>query len=443
MQFIKSIIVTLLIVLPGCFTMYAQEVTFNKDIAPLIHRSCTPCHRPGESGPFSLITYEDVAKRASFIKTVTRNRYMPPWKPDVHDTLFINNRKLSEKEIQVIATWVNNKMPRGENRKNTTIPIPSFNTGTQYNRLPDLVLKMQRPFLIKGDNMERFIVFKIPYELPDSANVEAVEFISANKKLVHHANFAICAAPEKEDIHAGDDFINVTEDDRSKYIQYDAFQKNMVYYGGWIPGAAYESYPKGMGWVMPRKGVILLTMHYAPQGKEEQDISGLNLFFTKSTIKRKINLISIGSGGIGEKDIDPYFFIPAEKIKTFQVKVVTPGMDQSVLYVWPHMHLLGKKFRAYAVSPKGDTIQLVTIPEWDFNWQELYRFKHLVKIPQGSVLTVEGSYDNTSNNPNNPFHPPQTIYSSGDMKSTDEMLTLVMLTFPYQKGDETLELVQP
>jgi hypothetical protein len=441
MRYLTTLLPILFVILLDASTTCAQEVTFSKDIAPLIHRSCTPCHRPGESGPFPLISYEDIAKRASFIKKVTQNRYMPPWKPAAHDTLFINDRRLTEKEIQLIATWVDKKMPRGESGKKA-IPTPTYQTGTQYTRQPDLTLKMQKPFLVKGNNTERFVVFKIPYELPDSMNVAAVEFISGNKKLVHHANYAVCAVPDNVDVNAGDDFINVTEDDRSKYGQYQPFQQNMIYYGGWIPGASYESYPKDMGWVIPRKGVILLTIHYAPQGKDEQDISGLNLFFTSSKIKRKINLISIGSGGIGEKDIDPYFFIPAEKVKTFQVKVITPGMDQSVLYVWPHMHLLGKIFKAYAVTPKGDTIQLVTIPEWDFNWQELYRFKQLVKIPQGSVLTVEGTYDNTSNNPNNPFQPPQTIYSSGDMKSTDEMLTLVMLTFPYQPGDETLPLDQ-
>lgn len=118
-------------------------------------------------------------------------------------------------------------------------------------------------------------------------------------------------------------------------------------------------------------------------------------------------------------------------------------MDQSLLYVWPHMHLLGKKFTAYAVTPQGDTIRLVNITDWDFKWQELYRFEHLVKIPKGSVLTVEGTYDNTAQNPNNPFSPPQTIYSSGDMKSTDEMLTLVMLALPYEAGDETRPLELP
>jgi Copper type II ascorbate-dependent monooxygenase, C-terminal domain len=439
----KTTILPVLIFLLLSRTTTAQQVTFYSHIAPIIHRNCTPCHRPGESGPFSLITYDDVARRANFIKKVTENRYMPPWKPDVHYSTFANERRLTDEEIQLIATWVNDKAPKGKPAKNQAAEMPAFTSGTQYSRAPDLVLKMNKPFLIKGDNIERFIVFRIPFELADSMNVEAVEFISGNKKLVHHANYAVCEAPPGIDINAGDDFVNVTEDDRSKNEQYKPLQQNMVYYGGWIPGSSYESYPKDMGWVMPRKGAILLTMHYAPQGKEASDISGINIFFTKRPVKRKINLISIGSGGVGEKDIDPYFYIQPNRIKTFSVKVTTPAMDQSLLYVWPHMHLLGKKFTAYAVTPQGDTIRLVSIPDWDFKWQELYRFKQLVKIPKGSVLTVEGTYDNTAQNPNNPFSPPQTIYSSGDMKSTDEMLTLVMLALPYEEGDETRPLDLP
>ena len=113
--------------------------------------------------------------------------------------------------------------------------------------------------------LERFVIFKIPFELPDSANVEAVEFFSNNKKLVHHANYAVHAVPDTSiDIQRTAAYINLTEDDRQKFDQYQPYRKTITYYGGWIPGTTFESYPKDIGWVLPRRGVILLTVHFAP-----------------------------------------------------------------------------------------------------------------------------------------------------------------------------------
>ncbi len=431
----RSCVSLLLLLLIFARPSAAQEVTFNQDIAPIIHRNCTPCHRPGEAAPFPLITYEDVARRASFVREVVESGYMPPWKPDGAYRSFAHERKLTPEEISLIGRWAAAKAPKGKG----SVKVPDFVNGTLYHRKPDLTLKTEKPFLVKGDNEERFIVFKIPFELADSMNVEAMEFVSNNKKVVHHANFGIHPVEEGVDIHGTAPYVDLSGDDRRQFDQYLPYKKSMTYYGGWIPGTTLESYPAGMGWVMPKRGVILLTVHFAPTGKDEESITGVNLFFTKKPIERKVKLISIGSGGIGERDIDPFFMIQADTVKTFTVKVATPA-DQSLLYIWPHMHLLGKRFRAWAVTPQGDTVRLVDIPDWDFKWQEIYRFKQLVKVPKGSVLTVEGTYDNTSKNPNNPFNPPRMIFADGDMKTTQEMMTLIMVFLPYQPGDEQLAL---
>jgi hypothetical protein len=416
--------------------LLAQQTTWHQHIAPIIHTNCTPCHKKGDAAPFSLITYDDVAGRAAFIKKVTQSRYMPPWKADPHYGAFANERKLTEEEIAMIAAWADNKMPKGKSAGNRE--SVSITEGTHYHRPPDTVLMMNKPFHIKGDNMERFIVYKIPFELPQEMNVEAIEFVTSNRKVIHHANYEIDAVPDL-DIWNTDDYINLTEDVREKYTQYVPYRKHMIYYGGWIPGAICESYPAHIGWKMPKRGVILLTVHYAPLGKEEENISGIQLFFTQAPVEREIRAVSFGSGGVGEKDIDPFFYIPANAEKTFRLKVTVPE-DQSIMYVWPHMHYVGKVFKAYGVTPVGDTVKLVSVSDWDFNWQEVYWFRQLVKLPQGTVINIEGTYDNTATNPANPSSPPQLIYSSGDMKSTDEMLTLVMLYLPYKKDDETISL---
>jgi len=365
---------------------------------------------------------------------------MPPWKPDNHYSSFQNDRSLTTEQIKTIAKWVDDKMPKGRPGKQDENVLAKYLPGTQYPRKPDLVLKMNKPFSVKGDNKERFIVFKIPFELGQEENVEAIEFTSSNKKVIHHVNYGFHPVSDPSiDLHNTVDHINLTDDDRRKYDQYIPYKKEMTYYAGWIPGASYESYPNEFGWVMPKRGVMLLTVHYAPVGKDEEDISGVNLFFKKTPIKRKVGVISLGSAGIGEKEITPYFVLLPDSVSKFHLKITTPK-DQSLMYVWPHMHYLGKEFKAFAVSPAGDTIKLVHIPDWDFKWQEIYKFKKLVKIPMGSILTIEGTYDNTSNNPDNPFNPPRMVFSANDMKSTDEMMTLLMVFLPYKEGDENIVL---
>lgn len=418
----------------------AQKLTFHKHIAPIIKNKCMPCHRPGEAAPFSLISYEDVAKRGTFIKDVVKSGYMPPWKPDNSYREFHNDRSLTSTEREMIVNWIDKKMPEGQGTKKEDDQFSRSNiTGTQFSRSPDTVLRVARPYLIKGDNEERFLVFKIPFDLGKEHNVEAIEFISSNKKVIHHANFAIHPVSDDIDIRQGAAFVDLSGTDRTAYDQYLPFKEKMDYYGGWIPGTSFESYPKDLGWIMPKRGVILMTIHYAPTGKDEEEVSGVNFFFKDTPIKRTVSVISLGSAGVGEQSIEPYFMIPAGEKKSFNLKIVTPK-DQSLLYVWPHMHLLGQSFKSYAVTPENDTIPLISIPSWDFKWQEIYRFKKLIKIPKGSVLSIEAFYDNTKENPNNPSNPPRMVFSANDMKTTDEMMTMLMVFLNYEAGDEDLLL---
>ncbi len=430
-----------------CFStaLYAsvsgQAPTYYDDIEPIIISNCAPCHKPGEAGPFSLLTYQDVAKRAKFIKEVVQSGFMPPWKADNRYVHFSNDRSLAEKDIEKIVQWVDAKAPAGTRRATSSILEQSVIAGTTYPRKPDLVLQMSDSFTVSGGNYEQYVIFKIPFELKDSFNVEAIEFIANNKKLVHHVNYAIHPVlDESIDMNKSVPLVNLTDGNRRLFDQYQPYRKTITYYGGWIPGARYESYPGDFGWVLPKRGVILMTVHFSPIPENESFFGGVNLFFKKSKVKRPVKVVSFGSGGIGEGQIEPIFYIKANQKETFTLDVSNPNEDQSLLYVWPHMHLIGKVFKAYAITPANDTVKLVYIPDWDFRWQEVYRFEKPVKIPRGSVIHIEGTYDNTADNPFNPNSPPKTIFSRGDMKTTDEMMTLMVIFVPYQPGDENINL---
>lgn len=435
----RNLYCLMLLILAGTVSN-AQDITYYKDIAPLIQKRCASCHHEGGGAPFSLLTYEDVSKRASFIKDVVKSRYMPPWRPDNNYVHFANDRSLAQSEIDLIVKWIDDKKPKGKQAGNVKTNDVIF-ADTKYNRKPDKVFKITDSFRVKGNNAERFVIFKIPIETNNYENVEAVEFYTNNKKLVHHANYEIHEVPDTTvDLYSTVPYINLTEGDRTQYEQYKPYRKTITYYGGWIPGTTYETYPKEFGWVMPKRGVILITVHYAPTAVDENSICGVNLFYKQTPVTRPVKVISFGSGGIGQKQIKPDFYISPNEIKTFKLDVTNPSSDLSVMYVWPHMHYIGKEFKAYLIKPGADTVPLVHIPAWDFRWQEIYRFKNFVKVPKGTILHIEGTYDNTAQNPANPFSPPQTIMSVGDMVSTDEMLTLLMVYLPYQAGDENISL---
>lgn len=415
----------------------AQKLTFYQDIQPLIHTKCAGCHRPGGGGPFNLITYEDVQKRTEFIRKVIASGYMPPWKADDHYTSFVNNRSLTDQEVMAITSWIDAGAPKGKTKSEAEKAlVKKIEAGTNYHRPPDLTLKMKYAYRLKSDGEERFVVFKIPFELASEENIEAIEFTTNNKKIIHHANFAIHPVPDGIDIHNTIDSIDLNTS-RHLYDQWLPYKKEMTYYGGWIPGTSYESYPSDMGWVMPRRGVVLLTIHFPPVGKAEESISGVNFFFKETPIARKVKVISLGSGGIGERDIYPPLLLFANEVQTHRLKIANATEDITVLYVWPHMHYLGKKFKSFATHGQ-DTIPLVHIPEWDFRWQEIYRYERPPILRKGDIVHVYGTYDNTADNPMNPNNPPQFIESSGDMRSDQEMLTMLLVYVPYQAGDEDL-----
>ena len=432
-------------VICGC----SSRPTFNEHIAPIIFKNCAPCHRPGEAGPFPLLTYQDVLKKAKTIAAVTQARSMPPWPADPSYSHFIGERVLSGDQIQLIQSWVEHGTPEGDPSK--LPPQPEFPKGSAYGK-PDLVVKMREPFFIPGDNKDRFMVIKIPFEIPKDTFVRAIEFVPGNRKLIHHMNGHIVQYEDKKKnpfegpyivnresvktLEESYNAIHLLNDDGS----YPALSRSVANY---LPGGVSPAgYPEGIGgWTLNRKGAFLMRdIHYGPSPVDTQDQSYFNVFFTDKAPVRPTMEMQLGTLGISE--IVPPLIIPPNVVKTFTTKTVI-DQDISLLTVNPHMHLLGKSFEAFASTLDGRTIPLVKIPKWDFRWQYFYTFPKMVKIPKGSVITAVGVYDNTAANPNNPFSPPQlAVGTNGSMRVTDEMFQFIVTYVPYENGDEDVELGQ-
>lgn len=423
-----------------------QDVNFAEHIAPLIYKNCSPCHRSGEAGPFPLMSYEQVAKRAKMISYVTAKRIMPPWPADAAYVHFSGERVLSAEEIQLIADWAAHGAPEGD--KSKAPQPPQFYDGSSFGK-PDMVIRMPEVFQIKGNNSDHFRVMKLPYELPRDTFVRFIEFVPHNRRLLHHMNGHLIsyAAGQKKNIHGGDMAVNTEEyDSRVIHRMLDLLNDDGTYpamtpsVSNYLPGVEPVLYPKGIGgWRMSKKGALYLNdVHYGPSAIDDSDAFHFNVFFDTKPSERPLQEFQMGTLGISP--VEPSLVIPPDVVKTYRTQL-NIDKDISILTVNPHMHLLGKSFWAYAIPPSGDTIRLIRIPNWDFRWQYFYTYPRMLKIPAGSTIYVEGVFDNTAGNPNNPFSPPRIVRErNGSMRTTDEMFQFIVTYLPYRAGDEEISL---
>lgn len=204
---------------------------------------------------------------------------------------------------------------------------------------------------------------------------------------------------------------------------------------GYTPGIQSIFFPVGIGKTLPANADLIIQVHYAPLATDETDRSSLNIFFKDEDdpISREAQNMPITP-----IDLDDGFFsfsIPPNEVKTFHgTKEIME--DISFISVYPHSHYLGKNWELFAVTPQSDTINIIRINDWDFNWQGSYTFDRVKKIPAGSIMHINATYDNTLNNPFNPNNPPQTVaWGEG---TTDEMYLVGTSYVPYREGDEEI-----
>ena len=420
--------------------------TFSKDIASIVYKNCTPCHRPGSGAPFDLLTYSDVKKHIHTIQQAVNERLMPPWPADTGYSHFISEKVLTSVELNLINSWITNGTPEG---KSSEIPrVPVFYNGSRFGK-PDLILKINSPYKIKGNNKDNFIMLKIPYELTADTFIRAIEIIPGNKKLVHHINAHLVqyAPNAKKNIYAGLPFVNTEVDNKqTAYKKLNLENDNGTYpllipsVTNYLPGVETSFYPDGIGgFKMSKSGALLLdNIHYGPSPVDTSDNTSFNIFFSPHAPIRPVKEFILGTSGISK--VEPPLVVPPGVVKKFKTSYTVPE-DISLLTINPHMHLLGSSFLAYVVNTNADTIPLIRIPKWDFRWQYFYTFRKILKIAAGSTIVVEGVYDNTENNPLLPFHPPRTISEKdGSMRTTDEMFQFICTFLPYHTGDENISL---
>tara|TARA_B100000575_G_scaffold292267_1_gene300177 strand:+ start:670 stop:2013 length:1344 start_codon:yes stop_codon:yes gene_type:complete len=424
-----------------------EQITYYNGVKKIIDNKCASCHHLNGAGPFELVEYSQIKKRTSMILEVINSNYMPPWPADTEYRDFIGDKSLTHDEKKIINKWIKNGAKKGDENE-----YQEHVKGIPINEIPDLVVKMDSFFLTKGNNQDQFMMMKFPFELNEKKYIKRIEFVPGNIKIVHHVNAHLINYEKNKNIFNGKSHVD-TEilSDIDAFEALDLLNDDGTYpiltpsVSNYLPGSSAVKYPEGIGvFHASEKNVILVNdFHYAPTPYPEQDSSYFKIFFSDSPPKRRVKETQLGTFGISE--IVPKLVIPPNEIKSFTTKARITK-DISLLTINPHMHLLGKTFLAYAVTLQGDTIPLIKIDDWNFRWQYFYTFKKMLKIPAGSEIVVEASYDNTTNNKDNPFNPPQLITErinkngKGSMKTSDEMLQFIINYLDYVEGDENIEL---
>jgi Tfp pilus assembly protein PilF len=445
-----------------------REITFNRDIAPILFDNCASCHRPidppslaprasarqapplpqasvgqvatpkvaATSGvqaepvapqpaaesdpicvagaPFSVLDYEAVRRNARRIASAVRRRAMPPWLPEPGHGEFVGERRLRDDQIARIAKWVEGGAPEG-NPADVPKP-PSFSGGWQLGT-PDLVLTLPEPYVLQPGSRDVFRNFVIPVPIDGPRYVRAVEFRADRPQVLHHADLAtdlgrVSRALDRAEPGPG-------------FATMDGAQVQNVY--GWSPGKVPVMEAADNAWTLNPGTDFVLLLHMIAGATSETVQPSIGLFFTDKPPTRTPISVKLEAQGIA---------IPAGDANYVVEDSYVLPVDVDAVSIYPHAHYLGKEMRGTATLPDGSQKDLLWIRRWDFRWQDRYRYRSPVFLPRGTRLSMRFTYDNSAANPNNRTRPPHLVRSGP--RSTDEMGHLWIEVVPRRAEDAAM-----
>ncbi|MBS1723009.1 MAG: cytochrome c [Armatimonadetes bacterium] len=382
--------------------------TFSRDVAPILYKRCVTCHSEGRSAPFSLVGYAKASRRAKVIAAVTTERFMPPWKADVRYSELKDVPVLTDDEIALLKRWADAGAPEGDRSAAPREPVAS--TGWTLGE-PDLVLSPDKATAIPAEGGDFYRDYVIDPHISKPTWVRAVDFRPSGKDTVHHVIPFIIS---KEDAEKQRKVKFDHEDESWEPDSVDIERSGNL--GFWSTGAPPFIAPDDTAFLLKPGQCILLDMHYKSTGKLESEKTQVGLYLSKEPPKHEMKLLEVGSDSIYLQPglSDQRFYAIGDKMKS-----------TTTLYaVWPHMHYLGRTFKAWVKYPSGFSKPLVLIKDWDANWQLLYYLKEPLVLPKGSKVYLTGTYDNSKSNPRSPGSGTRVVESGPSSK--DEMLLMTL-----------------
>jgi mono/diheme cytochrome c family protein len=378
-------------------------VTFAKDVAPILYKSCVECHRPTMFAPMSLMTYDDARPYARSIKQRVVSRAMPPWGADPAHGTFKNDPRLSEKEIETIVSWVDGGAAKGDDKD---LPAaPRFADGWTIGK-PDVVFTTSEDFAIPATGVIPYQYVRVPTNLTDDKWIQAIEIRPGANAQVHHV--LAFTQPAGQPLSPG-----------------GALGPTNI--GGVTPNKPGLVYPEGVGRMLRGNSDIILQMHYTTNGTATTDRTRVGIIFAKQPPTK------IAAGGMV---LQPRFVIPAYDGNAEVKGTTTLKTDTVVTTLTPHMHVRGKDMIYIAHYPDGSSETLLSVPKYDFNWQITYELAKPKVLPAGTTVEVIAHYDNSAANKFNPD-------PSKDVKWGDQTFEEMMIGFWSTVVDPPVKVTTP
>jgi peroxiredoxin/mono/diheme cytochrome c family protein len=360
-------------------------VTYAKQVSRILQKRCQECHRPGEIGPFALLTYDDAKGWADTIREVVQEERMPPWHPDPRFGHFNNDRRLSREEADTLLAWTEQGCPKGDDKD---LPPPvQFVEGWKIGK-PDAVFAMKEEFKVPAAGVLPYKTFVVDPGFKEDKWIQAAEARPGNRAVVHHVLVYI--------LDHGNDIYD--KDGRAATL------------AGWAPGDMPTLYRKGMAKRVPAGAKLLFEVHYTPNGKEQTDRSTVGVIFVKQPPERIVETNVLANINLR---------VPPRVARHVEELQYVFAEDVELLSFMPHMHLRGTNARYLVAYPDGRKETLLSVPDYDFNWQSIYRFAKPISMPKGTKITWIGEWDNSADNPRNPDPAKEVKFG---LQTWDEMM---------------------
>lgn len=358
----------------GCVIDYAannfadKELTFTKDIAPIVSAKCLECHRKGQVGQISFTTYGQVKRFSKTIREVVSEQRMPPWHADPDYGTFMNNRSLTDDQRNQFVAWIDQGCPQGEGPATADRgdDLASWSIGE-----PDLILTMPEEQKVPASGVVDYRYVTVDPGFTEDVWIQAAEAKPGNAEVVHHVIAYIIEPGRRVFDRDGETAILV----------------------GWAPGDMPAEYPVGVARRIAAGSKIRFELHYTPNGEETVDLSQVGIKFAPDRPQREIH-----TNIMWQRELR----IPPGTARHAETSTYTFRDDAQILSLMPHMHLRGVAAKYVLDRPDGKRETLLSVPSYDFNWQSVYRFEKPISVPKGARLTVTGVWDNSADNPNNP-----------------------------------------
>jgi hypothetical protein len=372
----------------------AAVPTFTKDVAPILFRNCTGCHRPGEIAPMSLLTYEDARPYARAILEELEAGHMPPWHAEAPEGTFVNERRLPAADKNTILKWASGGAPRGNP---ADMPkAPAYPEGWAIGK-PDQILEMTEPFAVPASGTIAYEYAYIPANFTEAKWIKAIEVRPGVRAVVHHVLVYYKAKP---DAPRGPALLVFNQDQmrlprrdpgRTGGPRNDGVPRKLI--GTYAPGTNPQVLPAGTAIRLEPGGELELQMHYTATGQAVQDRTKVGLIFATESSPREVRVSNY---------YNAQFTLPAGAADVKVSADVGFAQETTLWGLFPHTHLRGKKWQYVLELPDGTKKVVLDVPRYDFNWQTYYMFREPLQIPAGARLVSHAWYDNSAKNPANP-----------------------------------------